>query len=291
MLPYILFSTFILSLPFAELTPVAGGSGLSKIGIFDIRMVGVDPSLQQTAMDALATAAAGLEGFQVISRSDLNAMLGVDKMKETLGCDDVSCLAEIGLAAGVDRVVAGSVSQVEKNLIVSLQLVNGEYATVENRITVEWDGGVAKLSDVLGVAAELLLLPAKKRLPGNLLLDGLPTTAVVSIDGAARGMGNARIDNLAVGVHRLRVTDKGFETLDLPFVIRSGRESMLSLTMVAKAEKPFYATWWFWTATAAVVAGATGVTVWAVTKNEKASSLASGSFTVPQLPGAIEVRP
>jgi hypothetical protein len=68
-----------------------------KLGIFNVSVVGLDKSLQQTAIDALASA-----------------------------------------AAGVERIVGGSLSKVDQALVVSLQLVR--------------DGPLGKVSEVLGSA-------------------------------------------------------------------------------------------------------------------------------------------
>src|SRR3954471_22832233 len=100
-----------------------------KVGIFRIAVSGLEPSFEQTAIDALATAAATAPNTQVISKSELDALLGAEKIKDTVGCNDISCLAEIGAAAGVERVIAGSVARVDRTMTVSLQLVNSRYAT------------------------------------------------------------------------------------------------------------------------------------------------------------------
>jgi hypothetical protein len=51
-----------------------------KLGIFNVSVVGLDKSLQQTAIDALASAAAGLETFEVVSRTEVDAMISAEKL-------------------------------------------------------------------------------------------------------------------------------------------------------------------------------------------------------------------
>jgi TolB-like protein len=83
--------------------------------------------------DLLLTSIAQLKGYRALGPSDINAMLGVEKMKQTLGCDDVSCAAELGGALGVDLLVTGTVSKLGKTVIVTLSLVDSRAHTVIRR--------------------------------------------------------------------------------------------------------------------------------------------------------------
>ncbi|MEE8408249.1 MAG: hypothetical protein V3T05_01465, partial [Myxococcota bacterium] len=73
-----------------------------RLGIFEIKIIGLDPGVEDTAIDALATAVAANARFEVVSKTELEAMISAEAVKDALGCDDVSCLAEIGAAAGVE---------------------------------------------------------------------------------------------------------------------------------------------------------------------------------------------
>ncbi len=245
----------------------------TKIGIFAINVVGLDPGIEETAIDALATVVGGTQGLSVVTRTELNAMLGAEQLKEVLGCDDVSCMAEIGLAAGVDRVVAGSVSRVEKRLLVSLQLVNVRYANVENRVTLEWNGDLGSISNVLGAGAELLVMPASSRVPGGLLLVGIPQAAVVTVDGKPAGIGTTKVDALGVGVHSVHVEADGYQPQEAQFVVRQGVQTHLSLSLASVPDSPFYTKWWFWAGTAAVIGGGATAAVLLAGGNDHASGL------------------
>jgi len=49
-------------------------------------------------------------------------MLGFEKVKSAVGCDDASCIAEIGNALGVDFLAAGSVAKLETSMVLTLKL-------------------------------------------------------------------------------------------------------------------------------------------------------------------------
>ncbi len=72
--------------------------------------------------------------FRVVAGSDVRTMLGFEKDKDLVGCDDASCLAEIGGALGVDRIVAGQIGKVGATYVVNIKLINIRKAETEMRI-------------------------------------------------------------------------------------------------------------------------------------------------------------
>jgi hypothetical protein len=228
------------------------------IGIFSVTLAGLDASLQGTAIDAIATAIGALPNLQAITRNEIDAMLSAEQMKDQLGCDDVTCLAEIGAAAGAKLIVSGTVSSVEGTLLVNLQLTNTEYVSIEHRISLSWQGPQTVLNDVLATAAEMLVLPGPTRQPGTLRLSGLPEGAGVLIDGEPRGVGNADIEGLSVGVHGLRIEAESYLPHQQPFLIRHGGVTQIDLQLTE--EPPLYTKWWFWTGAGVLVIGAGAAT-------------------------------
>jgi hypothetical protein len=76
------------------------------------------------------------QGFDVISKSDIQAMLGFQKDRQLLGCtEDASCIAEIGGSLGVDYVLTGQVGQIGSQYNVSLLVVDSRKAKVVTRLS------------------------------------------------------------------------------------------------------------------------------------------------------------
>ncbi len=73
--------------------------------------------------------------FKVISSSDINAMLGLEKLKDVSGCSDTACAAEIGGALGVDLLLSGTVGRLGDNLLVSLAVIDIAKSEVLGRLT------------------------------------------------------------------------------------------------------------------------------------------------------------
>lgn len=97
---------------------------------------GISDSIRNLATDALVAEMTKMEGLEVIGSSDVEAMLGFEKQKDLLGCEEnISCLAEIGGALGVEKIVSGRMGKVGALLLLNLGLINIADARPENRVT------------------------------------------------------------------------------------------------------------------------------------------------------------
>jgi hypothetical protein len=100
----------------------APGAGKKlKIALLRLTPLGdVDPKTAAVLTEALAGELRKRAGLSVMTESDISALLGVEKTKTMLGCTDTGCIAEVGGALGVDRVVHGSIGRVGASLLVNL---------------------------------------------------------------------------------------------------------------------------------------------------------------------------
>lgn len=62
--------------------------------------------------------------FKVVSRTDLEAQLDREQIKDMLDCNAVACAAEIGGALGTRYLLAGSVRKLGSKIIVNLNLID-----------------------------------------------------------------------------------------------------------------------------------------------------------------------
>jgi TolB-like protein len=134
---------------------VASAAGRTKIAVTEIKNVqGVQQGTATILSDIIVSEVAK-QGYDVISQSDINAMIGFEKQKKALGCSDAdsACLAEIGGALGVDFMVAGQVGQIGSRYRISLLLVDTKRAKVAARSAQFCD----KNEDALAKAAETTL--------------------------------------------------------------------------------------------------------------------------------------
>ena len=97
---------------------------------------GVDESLVKILTDALLSQLKSSERFaSVIGSSDIQAMISMEQQKQVLGCDEDSCLAQLGGALGVPYLVTGSLGNVGGRFMLNLKLLQVEDARVAERVT------------------------------------------------------------------------------------------------------------------------------------------------------------
>jgi hypothetical protein len=100
-------------------------------------------------------------GATVIGPEDVNALIGFEKQKELVGCDDVNCMAEIAGALGVDLLVVLRVARVEERWATTAKLIDLRAVEVEARTAGFVNGGSTELlAAVPQIIADLFDSPA-----------------------------------------------------------------------------------------------------------------------------------
>ncbi len=135
----------------AALCTAASAAPSRKIAVTEMKNVqGVAPGTATIISDIIVSEVSR-SGWDVISQSDIAAMIGFEKQRKILGCsEDSSCLAEIGGALGVDFMLAGQVGQIGSRYRISLLLVDAKKAKVATRAAQFCD----RNEDALARAAE-----------------------------------------------------------------------------------------------------------------------------------------
>jgi hypothetical protein len=112
--------------------------------------------------------------YEVIGQDDIAALVGFERQKDLVGCDDASCLTNIGGALGVDRIIAVKIARIDPDWMVTSKLINIKTTRVEARTSDIIKGNVkALLSAVPAVVANLFAAA-----------QGRPTRPVASADEA-----------------------------------------------------------------------------------------------------------
>jgi len=85
---------------------------------------GVSESTADAVTDSVAGELRRIPGLQVLTRKEVSAVLSLDRQKQLLGCQSDSCLAELGGALDVERLITGNVAKLGQSWILHLQLVD-----------------------------------------------------------------------------------------------------------------------------------------------------------------------
>jgi TolB-like protein len=104
--------------------PSALAAKKTRLAVLAIKAEGVEPSLASTVDETLTADLAKSGKYEVIGRSEIEAMAGYQGERMKLGCTgDNGCLAEIGGALGVDRLVFGSLGKVGSTYVLTTKLL------------------------------------------------------------------------------------------------------------------------------------------------------------------------
>lgn len=164
----------------APVTGAAGGPGRQKMAVLDVRAVEGVPPGTATVLTAIVVGDLAAAGYDVISQSDVAAMLGFEKQKQLVGCrEDSSCLGEIGGALGVDHVLTGQVGQIGSRYHLAFQLLDARKARVSAR-TARFSGrNEDQLADAVQRSVADLLRGV--RVPGAAAPTGAPPRAPAAV--------------------------------------------------------------------------------------------------------------
>lgn len=108
-------------------------------------------------MDELVLSELQQSGFESIGPDDINALIGFEKTKQAIGCDDMACATELGNALGVSYLVAGSVALVEGSVVLTLKLLDTRNPKVLARTNKVAEGGQKNMPRVIAEAVQDLV--------------------------------------------------------------------------------------------------------------------------------------
>jgi hypothetical protein len=97
---------------------------------------GVSPDLAQTLSELMAIEVRKIApGQRIYSGADIKALIGFKKQKAMLGCEDSSCLAELGGALGAQEIVTGSLSFIAEDYVLVLRRMDVAKSSVIEEVT------------------------------------------------------------------------------------------------------------------------------------------------------------
>lgn len=213
-------------------------------------------------------AARVVEGLAAVQFEVFSGAVVAQKLAPGTGalanCRDGGCYPAVAQALAVGYLVAGRVTESNKNYEVSLELINGRTGGVigTNRERCE-TCGVDEAGEKMALAASALRsrLEALTKTPARFIIRSRPAGAAVRVDGT--GVGRTPLDReLNGGQHKLELVATGYDPLDRTVTVVSGVDETLDLELVPLPTKfPFRKAGW-----AAVAVGALALVagIWTV---------------------------
>lgn len=197
----------------------------------------VDPGLVEALTQVVPETLEGLGVFKAISTQEIKQLLAFESQKQLLGCNEVSCLAEIGGALGADFLVIGNLSLVGDAYIIQLQLANIAAAKIESRASREYSGDTKGVFAELRTATRLLVRDLLGQKSGTLAVSASEEGATVKLDGAIVGV--SPLDEpltVAGGLHELAVEKEGYVVYRADVNIVEGKRLDVSARLIPSPE-------------------------------------------------------
>jgi len=112
------------------------------IGVMEfVAKGGISQDKADSLLDVLAGEINRLGDARVVTRTDIQSMLDLEKLRRLAGCGDAECFAEISGALGMRWMVTGNVSRFGRSFVVNLKLMDVRSVHVSGRVTRRIRGG------------------------------------------------------------------------------------------------------------------------------------------------------
>ncbi|MFO7735720.1 MAG: hypothetical protein R6W70_05840 [bacterium] len=243
-----------------------------QIAVMPLSAQGIEKSTVDALTQILSAELNSIQGVSVTGRDDIEAMLSKVEMDAQLDClDNLQCVVEIGASFGLSKLVTGSVGKIKNNWVVSTKLIDVREASVLNRVLESYDGDEDELKNAVRLSAYRLTGVDFREKTGGVNFSFNIREGEIQFSGDKKTMdsGNFLKDNLVPGRYYLKVADTSEKYLPMQtdVYIPPGAVNVKTMTLI-EAPRPWYKTWWFWTITGTVVAGAGATTVILLTMDD-----------------------
>lgn len=177
------------STPATPATPAAAKCKIVVLNLVGRGLADDEGEIPNILTDTLAGEVGAVSGCDVVSQSDIVAMLDYEQQKAVCTDGSDSCLAEVGQALGADRVVAGTLGKLGSDFVLTARLMNVRKGAVESRAEEPVSTGPEKLRRAARNIGRRLFNISD--LPLDEKIDASPFQSSSSSNGAGRSGGGS----------------------------------------------------------------------------------------------------
>lgn len=87
----------------------------------------VDPAIARAVDGLIASRLSEREALRIVSAADLESLVEAELLKDSVGCDDLSCSSELAGAIAADRILAGQLGRLGGQYVLSLRWLDAVY--------------------------------------------------------------------------------------------------------------------------------------------------------------------
>ncbi|MBI5493395.1 MAG: PEGA domain-containing protein [Deltaproteobacteria bacterium] len=190
-----------------------------------------DPGMGQGATAQVAQGLRDLQVFRVMDPETMAGLLGAEAMKQGLGCNDQSCLAELAGAVGAAYFVSGTISRSGEEYTINLVLTDQRTAAAVDGV-IRQEKKASDVGPAMRVAAQRVVQKLLANRQGILRLVMSEKGADVKLDDVLVGTTPFGIKQLPMGPHKVSVEKEGFIAYRQDVFVKPNETSVITGTLV-----------------------------------------------------------
>jgi hypothetical protein len=202
-----------------------------------------------------------------MSQGEIVALLGLDRTKQMLGCDDPSCLTELGHALDSEKLVSGSLTILDRTSLLTVRLIEPKRARTLSRATATLvDATEAELVDHARRLAHEVLTGEKLDTSGTLRVRVSEPGATVTLDGKSLGASPLNgTERVLEGPHSIVVQKAGFVRWSSTVSVAAGatvpvEAELIPIQLISEKARSRLWSWGFAATGVALVSAGAGAT-------------------------------
>lgn len=144
--------------------------------------------------------------FNVLEREQMDKILREQKLQLTGACSDASCLVKVGQLMAVTKMMGGTISKIGNTYTVQARVIDVEKGVIETEVSQDFTGTIEDLQQWGMKKVVWKLVPS-----ASLFVSSIPADADVYWDARKVGKTDLKIENEALGSHKLVLKKPGYQ--------------------------------------------------------------------------------
>jgi len=144
--------------------------------------------------------------FNVLEREQMDKILREQKLQLTGACSDASCLVKVGQLMAVTKMMGGTISKIGNTYTVQARVIDVEKGVIETEVSQDVTGTIEDLQHWGMKKVVWKMVPS-----ASLFVASIPADADVYWDARKVGKTDLKIENEALGTHKLIIKKPGFK--------------------------------------------------------------------------------
>ncbi|MEW5850832.1 MAG: PEGA domain-containing protein [Myxococcota bacterium] len=218
--------------------PIANAAPATEEVVETVALLPINAPEPGLANAATAQAAQGLRDLRVLKVVDpetIAGLLGAEALRQSTGCSDASCLAELAGAVGAAYVVSGSIARTGEEYTLNLVLTDQRTAQAMDGV-VRQEKSLKDVGPGMRSAAQQVVRKLLAGKLGTLRLVAAETGADVKLDDVLVGTTPFAPRQLPMGPHKISVEKEGFIAFRQEVVIKPNDMSVVRADLIPSQE-------------------------------------------------------